>query len=99
MVSSVENEAGFSFTCVTVDDISKEIQRLDIKKATQESDIPTKVIKQFSNLFIHFLHKNINSCLTEGAFSNDFKKVWFITAMVPCSRIIWITNSSDHRRV
>ena len=45
MVSSVENEANFSFTCVTVDDISKEIKRLDIKKANQESDIPTKVIK------------------------------------------------------
>ena len=56
MVSSVENEASFSFTCVTVDDISKEIKRLDIKKATQESDIPTKVIKQFPNLFIDFLH-------------------------------------------
>ena len=74
MVSSVENEASFSFTCVTVDDISKEIKRLDIKKATQESDIPTKVIKQFPNLFIDFLHKNINSYLTEGTFPNDFKK-------------------------
>ena len=57
MVSSAENEASFSFTCVTADDISKEIKRLDIKKATQESDIPTKVIKQFQNLFIDFLHK------------------------------------------
>ena len=74
MVSSVENEASFSFTCVTVDDISKEIKRLDIKKTTQESDIPTKVIKQFPNLFIDFLHKNFNSCLTEGTFPNDFKK-------------------------
>ena len=74
MVSSVENEASFSFTCVTLDGISKEIKRLDIKKATQESDIPTKVIKQFPNLFIDFLHKNINSCLTEGTFPNDFKK-------------------------
>ena len=74
MASSVENEASFSLTCVTVDDISKEVKRHDIKKATQESDIPTKVIKQFPNLFIDFLHKNINSCLTEGTFPNDFKK-------------------------
>ena len=77
MVSSVENEASLSFTCFTVDDISKEIERLDIKKAIQESDIPTKVIKQFPNLFIDFLHKNINSCLTEGTFANDFKKTVF----------------------
>ena len=66
MVSSVENEASFSFTCVTVDDISKEIKRLDIRKATQESDEPTKVIKQFPNFFTDFLHKNIDSCLTKG---------------------------------
>ena len=71
-ISSVENEASFSFTCVTVDNISKEIKRLDKKKATQESDMPTKVIKQFPNLFIDFLHKNINSCLTEGTFPDDF---------------------------
>ena len=74
IVSSVENEASFSFTCVIADDISKEIKRLDKKKATQESAIPTKVTKQFPNLFIDFLHKNINSCLTEGTFPNDFKK-------------------------
>ena len=35
MVSSVGNEASFSFTCVTVDDISKEIKRIDIKKANR----------------------------------------------------------------
>ena len=74
MVLSVENEASFSFTCVTVGDISKEIKRLGLKKATQESDIPTKIIKHFSKLFVDFLNKNINSCLTEGTFPNDFKK-------------------------
>ena len=34
MASSIENEDSCSFTCVTVDDISKEIKRLYIKKAT-----------------------------------------------------------------
>ena len=56
MVSSVKNKASFSFTCVTVDDTSKEIKRLDIKKATQESDIPTKVIKYFPNFFIDLFY-------------------------------------------
>ena len=31
MVSSFENKANFSFRCVTVDDISKEIEKLNIK--------------------------------------------------------------------
>ena len=31
-------------------------------------------MKLFSNLFVYFLNKNVNSCLTEGTFPNDFKK-------------------------
>ena len=50
MVSSVKNEATFFFTSVTVDDISKEIKRLNIKKATQLSDVPTSLfIDSFPN--------------------------------------------------
>ena len=59
---------------VTVDDILKEIKRLDITKATQKSNTPTKIFKQFPNLTVDILHKNINSCLTESTFPNDFKK-------------------------
>ena len=95
MVSSVENEANFSFTCVTVDDISKEIKRLDIKKATQQSDIPTKVIKQFLNLFIVFLHKNINSCFTEGTFPYGFKK----TVVHPIHKKKCKTEKSNYIRI
>ena len=95
VVSSVENEASFSFTCVTVDDISKEIKRLDIKKATQENDIPTNVIKQFPNLFIDFLHKNINSCLTEGTFPNDFKKA----VVYPIHKKECKTEKSNYRPI
>ena len=69
MVSSVKTEATLSFTCVTVDDISKEKKRLDIKKATQGSDIQAKVIKQFPNLSIDFLLKNIILRPTEGTSS------------------------------
>ena len=54
MVSSVENEADFSFTSVTVD-ISKEIKRFDIKKATQESDISKKSYKSISKYLYRLL--------------------------------------------
>ena len=74
MALSVENEASFSFTYVTVDDISKEINWLDIKKVAQKSNIPTNVTMQFPILIVDFLHKNIDSCLTEVNFPNDFKK-------------------------
>ena len=72
MSSRFENGASFSFTWVTVDDISNEIKRLEIKKTTQEKDIPTKVIEQFPNFFVDFLHKFTNSCLTKSTFPDDF---------------------------
>ena len=37
-------ESAFSFTCIITDDISKEIKRVDIKKATQERDMKIKTI-------------------------------------------------------
>ena len=42
MISSVDKEAAFSFTCVIPDDISKEIKRLDIKKSTQKIEFLQK---------------------------------------------------------
>ena len=95
MVSSVDNEASFSFICVTAVDISKEIKRLDIKKAARESDIPTKVIKQFPNLCIDFLHKNINSCLPDGTFPNDFKKA----VIYPIHKKECKTGKSNYRPI
>ena len=44
------------------------------KESNPKEDILTKIIKQFQNLFIDFLHKNINSCLAECIFPNDFLK-------------------------
>ena len=35
--------------------------------------MPTKIIKQFPSLIVDFLSKNINYCLAEGTFPNDFK--------------------------
>ena len=58
------------------------MKQLGIKKATQESDMPTKIMKQFPNLFVDFLRKNINSCLTEDIFHNDFKKAVVHSAQI-----------------
>ena len=38
MVSTVDINNTFSFAPITSDDISQQMKRLDIKKATQESD-------------------------------------------------------------
>ena len=45
----------FSFTEVTTPDIEKEIFHLEIKKASQISDISTKIIKGNADAFADFL--------------------------------------------
>ena len=63
MVSTVDKNNTFSFEPITVDDKPQQIKRLDINKATQESDIPTKLIKRFDNLIVGYLQENFNNCL------------------------------------
>ena len=63
MVSTVHKNNKFSFEPITADDISQQIKRLDINKATQESDIPTKLVKRFDNLIVDYLQKNFDNCL------------------------------------
>ena len=48
---------------ITTDDISQQIKCLDIHKTTQESDMPTKPVKRFDNLIVHYLQQNFNNCL------------------------------------
>ena len=63
MVSNVDKNNKFFFEFITEDDISQHIKRLDINKATQESDIPTKLVKRFDNLIVDYLQENFNNCL------------------------------------
>ena len=63
MVSTVDKNNTFSFEPITVDDKPQQIKRLDINKATQESDIPAKLIKRFDNLIVGYLQENFNNCL------------------------------------
>ena len=74
IVSTVDKTNTFSFEPITADDISQQIKCLDINKATQESDIPTKIVKRFDNLIVDYLQENINNCLKKGTFPKDFKK-------------------------
>ena len=77
MVSTVDKNNKFSFETITADDISQQIKCLDINKATQESDIPTKLVKRFDNLIVDYLQDNFNNCFTKGPSLKDFKKAMF----------------------
>ena len=66
--------SSFVFEIVTKEKIEKLITNLNIRKAVQSNDIPTKLVKEFDYLFSKYIATSINRCITEGTFVNAFKK-------------------------
>ena len=49
-------------------DIFQEIVCLDASKACQDTDVPTKIIKENANIYIDFAHLSINASINNGDF-------------------------------
>ena len=76
-IKAIKNKFGnnlcFSFQEVRLKDVRNEIDSLDPKKACQQSDIPTKLLKSNSDIFSNFITCDINSCIEKGYFPNHLK--------------------------
>ena len=70
--------SSFVFESVTKEKIEKLITNLNIRKAVQSNNIPTKLVKGFGYIFSKYIATSINRCITGGTFVNEFKKaeVW-----------------------
>ena len=66
------------------------IKTLNVKKASQKSDIPTKVVKLNADNFRSFICKNFNNSLTKGEFSCVFKHTDVITAHKKETKSDWV---------
>ena len=65
--------SSFVFETVTNEKIEKLVTNLNIRKAAQSNDIPTKLVKEFGYLFSKYIATSINRCIAEGTFVNVFK--------------------------
>ena len=63
----------FSFSQVLFDDILKKVRNLDSAKASKQTDIPTKILKQNSEYFAKYFYNNINYCMENSNFPSDLK--------------------------
>ena len=63
----------FSFEIVSIEAIESEILNLNISKSCQDSDIPTKIIKENADMFGNILFHNFNGCLIDSIFPDIFK--------------------------
>ena len=51
----------------------KIVNTLDTAKASQQSDIPTKILKQNSDYFTEYFYENINQYISKSIFPSDLK--------------------------
>ena len=65
----------FSFKEVSFKEIETEIRLLKLNKASQYSDIPTKIIKENSDIFSNFICESINNSIKSFIFPSCLKHV------------------------
>ena len=53
----------------------KKVKTLDTVKSFQQSDIPTKILKQNSDYFAEYFYENINQCMSKSIFPSELKLV------------------------
>ena len=71
--SKLENQKHFSFQPISKFDMEKEIQNIDLKKATTKKTIPPKILKVSCNISAKTLHILFNECLITGNFPDNLK--------------------------
>ena len=62
----------FSFKCISLEDMNKEIKSLDVSKATPIDSIPVRILKENSDL-PDILHNNFNNSITSCVFPDTLK--------------------------
>ena len=62
---------GFDFTLY--EETVKEVNNLKIRKVSQKTDIPVKIIKENTDIVSYFLYHNFNNPLLWSTFPNSMK--------------------------
>ena len=78
-IKDLNNTSLFSFSNVSVADVKKEIRKLDPRKATQNTDIPVRILKQNSDIFGNYICDFFNECVDKGIFPSILKNATNIT--------------------
>ena len=71
----MQKEPQFSFRCVDKDEILKEFLNSDVSKACQDSDIPSRIIKQNADVFTDILPSSFNNLIYQSQSAPIFKLV------------------------
>ena len=73
--SRKKEEQTFTFSYVSYKEVLNEIRKLQTTKTTQQNDIPTKILKENSEVFAGYFKKNIHFCIPSFQKEiQDFKR-------------------------
>ena len=67
-IKSKSFDTNFTFRDTSSSEVIKLLKTLNVKKASQKSDIPTKIVKLKADIFGNFICKKLNYCLKKGEF-------------------------------
>ena len=70
----------------------KKINNLKTNKATQSTDIPTKLIKE-NSIFADFIFGNYNNCISYSIFPNSLKNAMITPVHKKCAK----TSEDNYR--
>ena len=72
-ISQMKEINMFSFKDVSCEHIKNQLIRLDSGKASQDTDIPTKIIKENADIVADFIYQNFNNAIACSAFPINLK--------------------------
>ena len=70
---NLKSDPVFTFNHITKEDVINEIKNLDGSNASQEDDIPTKIIKENSDIFSNFIYLGSNNMIDACIFPTSLK--------------------------
>ena len=85
-----ENNVSFRFQEIQAIEIEKELKNLDCSKASQDSDIPAKIIKDNNDIFVPVLLIEYNESLKLNRFPHSMKSANITPVFM--IRMIELTN-------
>ena len=71
--SSFGSEQHFSFESVPYVEFESYIKKMDERKSAQKSDVPTKIVKENSEIFSELLWNSFEQVLISGRFRSELQ--------------------------
>ena len=65
--------SNFNFSCIDKNTVLKEIRGLSTTKASQDNDLPVKILKENADYFAEFICIQFNDSVNSSKFPSSFK--------------------------